>query len=139
LPFPYFHFTKPIWILHVRRLPVQRQTNHLYWWLWLPDGRATGPDAGTAIDIPDLQPDGKRIFEIGGRFISPIGDTSLCIAPIEWMPVKDGEIILTPEAYHHTLYSFRSTSEEELFVGVLAGIIAGLLLSLLNLAFRWIC
>lgn len=135
-PFPRFHFTKPKWKLHVKRLPELNQTNKLYWWLWLPDGRATGPDVGTEVNVPNLNPEEEKIFEIGNRLISPIGNTALCAAPIEWMPLKQGKRIVTPQAHHHTLYEFRSTAEEELFVGVLAGIIAGFFLFLLNLALR---
>jgi hypothetical protein len=135
-PFPYFHFMKPKWKLHVKRLHGPSQTNTLYWWLWLPDGRATGPDVGTAVNIPNLNPGEERVFEIGGRLISPIGNTALCIAPIEWMPLQRGRRIITPQARHHTVYEFRSTAEEELFVGILAGIIAGIFLLLLGLVLR---
>jgi hypothetical protein len=116
-------------MLYVRRLPEPRQTNKLYWWLLLPDGRVTGDE----IDIPNLKPGEECTFEIGGRLISSVGNTALYIAPIEWMPVKQGKMVVTPQAYHHTIYEFRSASEEDIFIGVLAGIIAGLFLLFIKL------
>lgn len=135
-PFPYFHFTKPKWKLHVKRLPTPNQTNKLYWWLWFPDRRVTGPDVGTEVNVPNLNSEEERIFDVGGRLISPIGDTALCIAPIEWMPLSRGKRIPTSGAPHHTLYEFRSTAGAEFFVGVLTGIVVGFFFFLLSLVFR---
>jgi hypothetical protein len=127
-PFPYFHFMKPKWKLHVKKLPEHDQTNKLCWWLLFSDNRT----AGDELDVPYLNPNEERIFEIGEKLISPIGNTALCVAPIESMPWNQGKRVINYNIPHQTLCEFRSTAEEELFVGVLAGIIVGVFLFLLG-------
>jgi hypothetical protein len=137
LPIPYFHFQKPRWNLYVQRIDQPQTIDTLYWWLKLADGRETGPDIGTKIKLPQLKVGEKRKIQIiGGRLISPIGSTALCIAPVHWLPKNEQEN--TSSGRHMTLCEFKSTAEEEYFMPFLAALFAGLLAGIVLFLLRLI-
>ena len=137
IPIPYLHFQKPEWILHIEKEKQDAQIDILFWWLKLGDGNSSGPDDRTKVEIPPIKIGERSHNIIGGRQISPLGSTAVCIAPHHWLSkvhTGHGDILLPPDwSYVTPLCEFRSTSEEEYFMPFIAALMAGLIAGLILL------
>lgn len=126
IPIPYFHFQKPEWDLTIERVSEENQPEAIFWYLKFPDNRVTGG----RVELPEMKKGEKETKKIGGKLISPIGTTSVCVTTDKQIGKNKPSLREIAVAKHHTLCTFRSFTRTELFMSFIIGLIASIITQL---------
>lgn len=120
---PYWQAGKPKFLMEVMRIGPPAQQATITWFIRFTNAQVA---PGQAI-IPPLQESEKTTLEIGGRFLGYTGDTLLVVPT---------SLSSTSSEPYHTLYTFHTTPKVWVALAIVAGLLAGLLGSLLQYLFN---